>query len=291
MKLHVTQSFRFSGQGSIQGLPIPFRYERDGKIFEITEIDTDGKSGRGFSETTVDPSKLEKIVINHPEPVEHGIHVPERDELREFVKAVRDAITFSLDVSITTRPTNGQLIPETDGDEKKLKGFGTTDLFYETFVNLHQRAFQIDTLTPAMLTKLLDREVGIATLVQAMAMQNPAARYRELWRVLESAFREKSDKLAKLLAQFEPVKKMGFTEEHLHDLTILRHRASHLYSKAGIAEFRRANADVEDVLWITERLAEMVLLTKKNWGSNDLETDSLPLHRDYSRDMASTHFG
>jgi hypothetical protein len=58
-------------------------------------------------------------------------------------------------------------------------------------------------------------------------------------------------------------------------------RASHAESSAGLGEYHNVSQKVEAVLPRLNSLVEQVLLTKKNWGSRDLEVDRLAPLRTY----------
>ena len=61
----------------------------------------------------------------------------------------------------------------------------------------------------------------------------PIGRFREFWRVLESAFGQKDAELLDSLAEFRPAIHLGFALEELRQLQILRGRASHAETQLG----------------------------------------------------------
>lgn len=93
-----------------------------------------------------------------------------------------------------------------------------------------------------------------------------ASRYREFWRVLEFAFTRTDGDLVELLAQFEPLAKLGCDRAELRALLVLRSRASHSQSKAGIAEIATVeNLSAERINRLKE-IAGRVIETKTHWG-------------------------
>jgi hypothetical protein len=131
------------------------------------------------------------------------------------------------------------------------------------------------TLTSETLAHLLEREVGLALYNDALSLSQPVARFREFWRVLEAAFGEDGDKLVALLSAFPPAQELGYTATELKDLLVLRGRASHAQSSAGLVEYERVNNLVSDKVERIRCLAAQVLLTKKTWGLRGLEVERL----------------
>jgi hypothetical protein len=74
---------------------------------------------------------------------------------------------------------------------------------------------------------------------EALQLRTPQARYRDFWRVLESAFGAKGRPLLELLAQFQPLQQIDVTLAEFQELHVYRGRASHAESRKGVAELRR----------------------------------------------------
>jgi hypothetical protein len=109
----------------------------------------------------------------------------------------------------------------------------------------------------------------------ALTRAPPAARFRELWRVLESAFTRSDDELVALLADYAPTQAMGFTRDELRQLLVLRGRASHAASKAGLTELVAVERECSQRLPCLKNLAERVILTKRSWGFPTTYVDEL----------------
>ncbi len=99
--------------------------------------------------------------------------------------------------------------------------------------------------------------------------------------MLEAAFARDGDKLVDLLAQYQPAQQMGFDRDELRALLILRGRASHAQSKAGLRELVAVEHECGNRLTRLKNLAERVILTKKDWGYPTLATDELTPLRAY----------
>ena len=74
---------------------------------------------------------------------------------------------------------------------------------------------------------------------------------------------------------FEPAIAIGFTFEELKNLWVLRGRASHAESKAGIEEHKFISKQISKVLPRLKSLIEQVLVTKKSWGASSLDVDRI----------------
>ena len=121
----------------------------------------------------------------------------------------------------------------------------------------------------------MDKEAGLAIYSVALLQQHDTGTYRELWRVLESAFGAQNAELLSYLREFVPAKQLGFNYDELNSLHILRGRASHTVSSAGMNEVIAVNREVSDKLPRLKCLVEQVLLTKQTWGVKSNDTDRL----------------
>jgi hypothetical protein len=162
--------------------------------------------------------------------------------------------------------SDGRLVPETDTDRTILDELAATRIHMSMFGKISMRTFSIRTLDNTQLSALLSRRTGLHLYQEAMLLDRPVARYRELWRVLESAFGCTDDELINVLANYEPARQLKFDDVELKRLLVLRGRASHAASRAGINELRSVNVDVSDRIGRLAALVEQVILTKKSWG-------------------------
>ncbi len=98
------------------------------------------------------------------------------------------------------------------------------------------RSFSTGGITTKTITDLLPKRIGLRLYANAMKANLAVAQFREFWRVLEAAFGTRDYPLVTLLAKYEPAKKLGFDEAEMKQLLLLRGRASHAQSRAGIKE-------------------------------------------------------
>jgi hypothetical protein len=196
--------------------------------------------------------------------------------------AVR-VLSFVLDTAIEVAvfPNKEVLIPESDADEDRLTELGSLPSYVETRAQLIPHAWTFESITAETLDRLLSREIGLALYSDALRLRAPNGRFRELWRVLESAFGQKDRCLLASLAKYPPAVKLEYDPEELRKFYILRGRASHAESSAGLSEYHRVSQTVEDFLPRIQSLVQEVLLTKKNWGSRDLSVKRLAPLRSY----------
>lgn len=89
------------------------------------------------------------------------------------------------------------------------------------------------------------------------------ARFRELWRVLESALAETGKQLVDLLAAYPPAQQLEFGHGELSGLLTLRGRASHAQTKGGVQQLAAVERECRQRL---QNLVERVILTKQHWG-------------------------
>ena len=69
-----------------------------------------------------------------------------------------------------------------------------------------------------------------------MKLPLAVARFRELWRVLESAFALTDDRLVEKLASYPAAKQLTFDADELETLRALRGRASHAQARAKVGK-------------------------------------------------------
>jgi hypothetical protein len=195
-------------------------------------------------------------------------------ESADDIAAVLSFPTDKYFMVYSSLPEHDELVPETEEDEALLDSFGTKEVWAPLSATVQVRTFH-EPITPELVAALLPRHVGLQLYAEAIRHQSAAARYRDLWRVLESAFGLKGAGLVRALADFPPVQELEFTEEELEQLRLLRGGASHAESRAGIRELRRVRAEASEREGRLNTLVERVILTKKEWGSKTDEVEEL----------------
>lgn len=197
---------------------------------------------------------------------------PEHVLVDDFISVV----TFLTDVPLSlSRPIHeDQFVPETEEDREALASLGTDRPFHETGVQVHSRTFSARTDADGVVS-LLPRSVGVRLYADAVKLTLDVAQFRELWRVLESAFAASDQHLVELLSQYPPARQLEFDEVELRDLLILRGRASHAQSKVGLRELVAVERECGRKLARLKNLVERVILTKKSWGYPTLAVEEL----------------
>ena len=187
------------------------------------------------------------------------------------------ALTFLTDVPITlsSPPHKDRFVPETDEDRKLLERLGTDQPYSTISALVSMRSFNVNGATNKTITDLMSRRVGLRLYANAMQANLAVAQFREFWRILEAAFGERGNKLVALLAKYEPARKLGFDEAEVEQLLLLRGRASHAQSSAGIIELVYVDQECSSQLPRLKNLCERVILTKKAWGYPTVGTDEL----------------
>jgi hypothetical protein len=124
---------------------------------------------------------------------------------------------------------------------------------------------------------LLERAPGVRLYADAMKLPLAVARFRELWRVLESAFASVEDGLVERLAVYPAAPQLKFDRDELECLRVLRGRASHAQSraKAGKQELVDVERDCARAIARLKTLVERVILTKKSWGYPMIDVEEL----------------
>lgn len=187
------------------------------------------------------------------------------------------ALTFLTDVPIILSSPQGEnrFVPETDEDRKLLERLGTDCPYSALHARVSMRSFSLNGATDETITSLMSKHSGLHLYANAMQANLAVAQFREFWRVLEAAFGKSDDELVALLAKFEPSKKLRFDEVEVKQLLVLRGRASHAQSKAGIKELVFVDKECTNQLPRLKNLCERVILTKKDWGYPTVGFDEL----------------
>jgi hypothetical protein len=206
---------------------------------------------------------------------QRGVVVPEQAAAAKIAQGLIRVLAFARGHAVHLSVRGSELLPETDHDRDVLVALGADQPLRLLKARLSIQTAIFSTLTSETLAHLLEREVGLALYNDALSLSQPVARFREFWRVLEAAFGEDGDKLVALLSAFPPAQELGYTATELKDLLVLRGRASHAQSSAGLVEYERVNNLVSDKVERIRCLAAQVLLTKKTWGLRGLEVERL----------------
>jgi hypothetical protein len=250
-------------------------------------LDETGEGLRLSLDRPVDPSRIEIVRDSGWTSAEgkplRRLRLPDHESsedvlLNNFVNAV----TFLTDapLSVSRRRGEDRFIPENEEERKQLEQFGTDELYRKTGARFESRTFTVQVDADAV-SALLDRSAGLRLYAAAMKLPLVVAQFRELWRVLESAFRAKDDALAGLLASYPPAREFGFGRKELKDLLVLRGKASHAESNAGVSQLIAVEQECRRCLPRLKNLVEWVILTKKTWGLPTLEVEALAPLRAY----------
>lgn len=194
----------------------------------------------------------------------------------EIARDIAASLSFLADQPFTLSkpPLEDQLVPETEEDEAVLREFGTREIWLELSSNPQIRTFR-EPITSDLVAALLPKGAGVQLYAEALRHGSEVGRYRDYWRVLESAFAMKDDRLIASLAAYPPAVELGFTRDELEDLRVFRGRASHAESRAGSHELRQVQSAVTEREGRLKTLVERVLMTKKQWGSRSAAVDEL----------------
>ena len=208
------------------------------------------------------------------EPGQLGIRVAEKGQAGELARDTADLLSLATGSAVSLSIKTPLLLAENDDDRSLLESMGTTSVYRSLSAAIQARglSFGLDEHT---LTALLSRRVGLRIYADAQAVARPVAKFREYWRLLESAFAAKDRRLTSLLARYPPAIRLGWTDSRLRDMLILRGRASHAESRLAMRELIAVESAASEAIGRVRSLAEEVLMTKGTWGSRDLGTERL----------------
>jgi hypothetical protein len=187
-----------------------------------------------------------------------------------------------LALSVRMSGINEDVVPDDPDDEAVLERLGTRELYRQTFARPATRTVNLNVDATAV-GALLDRASGVRLYAMALAHGTAAARFREMWRVLEAAFQLKDSELIDQLADYRPASEMEFDRDELRELHTLRGRASHAESRSGVHELEHVERECGARLARLSCLAERVILTKRSWGFPRTAVDELSPLRAYVR--------
>ena len=267
MRISTEYSFRFSSAEKAK-LKLPLAVSLNGITFDLSAMD-DSEQARATVHGPVENSTLttrqghESIVDGTSEIY---IEVPELQMHDQFLAQMRYFIAFVADAPIQLSFIRSTLVAESPDDVARLSQLGDRPVYQDFRVIPMGRTFVIRTLSEEQLVALLDNEAGLSLYSSALLAGDPVSEFRELWRLLESAFNAIDDELVLLLAKYPPAMDMEFDEEELRGMLVLRGQASHGKSRKTHAFIKSTFDKVQGKLQRLKCLCEQVLLTKKTWG-------------------------
>jgi hypothetical protein len=158
-------------------------------------------------------------------------------------------------------------VAENVEDERMLAQFATDIPACRTMAGMATRTFTMS-VTPGAISAVLKQQVGVRLYADAVRSRFEPARFRDFWRVLESAFNLRDAALVNLLAKYPPARDIGFDREELEQMLVLRGRASHAATRpeASLRELAEVSSSCADALPRLHNLVERVILTKQAWG-------------------------
>ncbi len=268
------------GARAVLELPLQFTLP-DGTLIVVSEPGDDPQKVELALLTSVDISQLYISASEEPS-VQRMLVAPEIQYLRDMASDFASGLSFLADSALVPRSPRATLLPDNQDDEELLRSHsypvddGTVRTLHVLIRTLDPGSF-----TQERFTKLLAKREGLHLYREAMRLETPVAQYREFWRLLESGFGCKNEKLIRLLAHYPPAVELGFTRNELRKLLTVRHRISHGLTKAGIRELRLASIEAAKLLDRLKCLAERVLVTKSSWGASNLNVDELSALANY----------
>jgi hypothetical protein len=167
-----------------------------------------------------------------------------------------------------------ELVAENEEDRATLEALGTRLVLEEMATHIATRTFG-ECADPQILEALIPKTVGLRIYADAVALSADVPKYRELWRVLESAFGLQGKDLVTALVSYPPAQELGFDENELKALLTLRGQVSHAATRGGLAELLRVGGLATGRVARLKCLAERVILTKRTWGTRDRELHEL----------------
>jgi hypothetical protein len=187
-----------------------------------------------------------------------------------LVRDLMSALAFFTDARLSLIQSAGhdRFLPENDDDQNVLARLGSDLRYSAGSARPSIRTFSAPVTSGNIMAVMTPqpRRIGLRIYADALKSGFDASQFRELWRVLESAFQASEAKLVALLSDYRPAQKLGFDKSELEALRILRGQASHAVSKAGLKELVRVERECAEKLPRLKSLVERVILTKKDWG-------------------------
>lgn len=208
------------------------------------------------------------------------------EQMRERLGLVGDLLTFMLGRELRQGRPGGwtQFVAETDEEAAFLASTSSPRLHGD----ISSGGLLTRSIRPPVCEQnmrfLFDRAVAVRLYGDAIRAHSATSAVRDLWRVLESAFQRRDDALVALLVEYRDAQLMGFDRGELDSLKVLRGRASHAQSRAGLAELRRVDRECEEKRQRLSHLVERVIVTKVTWGAPTTSATELPLRQYTARD-------
>src|SRR2546430_1340044 len=233
--------------------PWPLRTTATRGRWEIAGGPRNRGSSRGLRG---DPKSRNRPAIRaHGRPLK-AIDAPEAARLMLIAGDTAAAIAFlcGVPVHVSSLIQDDELVAESEADRSAVDALGTSWVYREHLVGGEIRAFGARNVDSQIVRALLPRRAGLRLYADALAAQTPVARYRELWRVLESAFGLRGPELVAALGDYKPVRQLELDARELEALLVLRGRASHAASGARFDDVRQVT---EDILTHVERLSSL----------------------------------
>jgi hypothetical protein len=201
-----------------------------------------------------------------------AVRVPDVDQASTLSGVFLDALAFLADATLTrsrSMENMDTLIAETPEDAALLDTFGTSNVYVILGSSPSIRTFSAQIDGDAVMA-LLPKAPGLRLYADSLRAAHSVAQFRDLWRVLESAFGAGGRRLVELMSAYWPAVQIGFTRTELDRLYVLRGRASHAQSRAGLDEILAVEREVQGSVERLKSLVERVIVTKEPWGAADL---------------------
>jgi hypothetical protein len=222
----------------------------------------------------IDPSKVRlEAHSGHKVRLADGSHadvpalrVPDNSNVGAI--DVTAAITFLTDVPLAASHGErmGQMVAEDETDRAVIEAWETHHVFLPTTALPQMRSVDVEVDSEAI-ESLLPKTVGLRLYADAISLDADVAAYRELWRVLESAFGLQDKDLVDALADYPEARALDFDHAELQSLSVLRGRISHAGSKGGLTELLKVGGEASNRIARLKNLVERVIITKASWGS------------------------
>jgi hypothetical protein len=194
-----------------------------------------------------------------------------------WLEDIVDALSFLVDRPLASRRQGrGKLIPETEEEKDQIAEVGSDEPFAATGLTASIRTTSLEVGADNVRTLLDGPRIGVRLYADALRLPLPTSRFRELWRVLESAFGQKDGSLVKSLARYKPAVQLKFDASELNELLTPRGRASHAETKKPDEELGRVEVLCDQKLPRLFSLVERVILTKRTWGSRSGGVNKAP---------------
>ena len=240
MKFRRSYSLRFEQQIP-ESLQLPLEFDYDGFKFTVLQESEQPDYLIGVLETNVETSQIylsEKRQTISGDEIPQGLVIPLPLGAVHQPRGFVDVISFIGDWKIGLASINrDEIIPENDDDEQILTSFGTREIHAEFGVISAVRTFAPGSITRNDVNVLIGRQSGLRLYAQALGQSDDVGKFRDYWLVLEAGFGLQNQELVKRISMYQPATEIGFSEEELDALYVLRGRAKAM--ELGIAATNR----------------------------------------------------